>query len=238
MRAALLFSALIAVTPAATAKKAGDLKFDYRYPPQARAIPALRAWLDAQAAAVRAAMTREMLADRSDAARDGRPATHFEADRTWKVVTDGPRFLSLSEERYDFTGGAHGNTSYAAMVYDKRTGARRTSISLFTSPGALSAAIRPAFCRQLDVERRRVRGETLDSTVPEFSRCIDPVGETVILGSSTRSRFDRIGVLIPPYEAGPYSDGSYEVTLPVTRAVLAAVRPKWRAYFAAATGAP
>ena len=64
-----------------------------------------------------------------------------------------------------------------------------------------------------------------------FDDCIDPVKSTVILGSSNKRTFDRIGVLVGPYEAGPYAEGDYEVTLPVTQAVLAAVRPEYRAAF-------
>lgn len=55
---------------------------------------------------------------------------------------------------------------------------------------------------------------------------------TIILGSSNGQQFDRIGVLIAPYQAGPYSEGDYEVTLPVTRAVLAALKPQYRSVFA------
>ena len=64
-----------------------------------------------------------------------------------------------------------------------------------------------------------------------FDECIDPVKSTVILGSSNKQTFDRIGILVAPYEAGPYAEGDYEVTLPVTQAVLAAVKPEYRAAF-------
>ena len=45
-------------------------------------------------------------------------------------------------------------------------------------------------------------------------------------------RFDRIGLLAAPYVAGAYAEGSYEVTLPVTPKVLAAVKPEYKAAFA------
>jgi len=54
----------------------------------------------------------------------------------------------------------------------------------------------------------------------------------VILGSADKQHFTRIGVLIDPYAAGPYAEGGYEVTLPVTPAVLRAVKPEYRALFA------
>jgi hypothetical protein len=67
-----------------------------------------------------------------------------------------------------------------------------------------------------------------------FSECIDPTDSTIILGSSNRQGFDRIGVLVAPYEAGPYAEGTYEVTVPVTRAVMDAVKPVYRSAFAPA----
>ena len=64
-----------------------------------------------------------------------------------------------------------------------------------------------------------------------FSECIDPLASTLILGSANGQTFDRIGVLIAPYEAGPYAEGEYEVTLPVGAAVMRALKPQYRTSF-------
>jgi hypothetical protein len=98
---------------------------------------------------------------------------------------------------------------------------------------ALAEAIRGPFCKALNRERTARRGEPVmaDSDDP-FDQCIDPTASTVILGSSNRQQFDRVGILIGPYEAGPYAEGAYEITLPVTKAVLMAVKPQYRSIFA------
>jgi len=57
----------------------------------------------------------------------------------------------------------------------------------------------------------------------------------VLLGSSDRKAFNRIGLLAAPYVAGSYAEGTYEVTLPVTPAVLQAVKPEYKAAFALGT---
>jgi hypothetical protein len=54
----------------------------------------------------------------------------------------------------------------------------------------------------------------------------------VLLGSSDKQRFNRIGLIAAPYVAGSYAEGPYEITLPVTPAVLAAVKPEYKAAFA------
>ena len=51
------------------------------------------------------------------------------------------------------------------------------------------------------------------------------------IGSSSGKAFDRVGFLIAPYLAGPYVEGSYEVTLPLTPGLLATVKPQYRASF-------
>lgn len=209
----------------------GFVKITFAYPPQATRLPVLKAWLLRQEAPFRAGVEGQARADARDAAKEGRPFIPYESSRDWKTIADTPRFLSLSVERYDFSGGAHGMTSYGTTVWDKDTSTARTPLSFFTSPAALRRAIRPAFCHGLDAERRRKRGGTGTSGFVEFDACIDPLKETIILGSASRDRFDRIGILVAPYDAGPYAEGSYEVTLPVTATVLAAVRPQWRRYF-------
>jgi len=208
---------------------------NYTYPAQAKAIPALKRWFDREGAAFRSSTMAEAGQARRDAARDRFPFRQYQSDRPWKVVTDTPRFLSLSVEGWDYSGGAHGMTMFASFVWDRSAGERCTPMSFFISSTALVTAIRPAFCRELDVQRRGKRGGNPPADIPEFSKCIDPLAETVILGSRKRDRFDRIGILIPSYEAGPYVEGTYEVTLPVTPAVMAAVRPEWRRYFALGT---
>lgn len=55
---------------------------------------------------------------------------------------------------------------------------------------------------------------------------------TILLGSTNGRAIDRIGLLADPYVAGSYAEGSYEVTLPVTRAIAGAVKPAYRAAFA------
>ncbi len=52
---------------------------------------------------------RDGAAGRREARKSGFPYNRYSFDKTWKVVTDTPRFLSLSGDSYSFTGGAHGS---------------------------------------------------------------------------------------------------------------------------------
>lgn len=207
-------------------------EFSYAYPDKAGAIPLLRKVLDERLDAARARLVASAREDRKVAEQDSFPyrAHSFGAD--WKVVTDLPQWLSLSAELYEYSGGAHGMSNFDTLLWDRRTESVREPMDLFTSKAAFTAALRKRFCAALDKERAKRRGNPirLDGDTM-FSDCIDPAAETVILGSSNGQTFDRIGVLIAPYSAGPYAEGSYEVTLPVDGAVMKALKPQYRSSF-------
>ncbi len=221
------------VGQARSVKEANDrYDFEYAYPAAAAAIPALKAKLDADLAQQRAELVAEAKEGKDDAKQGGFPYNPHSRMMDWKVVTDLPRWLSMSTIVSTFEGGAHPNYVYDAMLWEKATNLQRNALDLFTSKNALSAAIGPAFCDAIDRQRTKKRGEPVSRGNGDmFSNCLDPVDYTVILGSAGHQGFDRIGILVPPYEAGPYAEGSYEVTLPITAKVLALVKPEYRASF-------
>lgn len=239
MKTLLVAVALLTAAPVLAAPPARSVKidnslysFEYSYPAAAGAIPRLKAQLDADLARRLATLKREAAKAQADARHDKYPYHAWYFDETWQVVTNLPGWLSLSAQFGSYSGGAHGMAWFGSMLFEKKAGRARDPMTLFVSKEALSKAIRGAFCDQLDRQRAERRGGTVNRVSgDEFDKCIDPVGETVILGSKGRQAFDRIGILVPPYEAGPYSEGTYEVTVPVTPAVIAAVRPEFRSAF-------
>ncbi|WP_260926650.1 DUF3298 and DUF4163 domain-containing protein [Novosphingobium sp. 9] len=221
--------------------------FAYSYPDAAGALPGLKAMLDADLAQQQGKTRRLAQADRdaSDksaadqmAGSTNTPIPFHAGERqiNWKVVADLPNWLSLSGQGYAYTGGAHGNSWFGEILWDKNTNQERKPMDLFTSPANFLNAINAPFCAALNRQRAAKRGgqANMGGTISEFTQCIDPTKETVIFGSSNGQAFDRVGILIPPYEAGPYSEGTYEVTLPVTPALMNALKPQYRASFSPA----
>jgi hypothetical protein len=226
--------AVPAIGVARSEAESNDLyEFEYAYPAAAGGIAALKASLDTELEKTRSSLRADAKEQKAEAAKENFPFRALSHYVAWKVVTDLPGWLSLSAEVSTYEGGAHPNHGFEAMVWDRSANQRRDPKDLFVSNAALSRAIRPAFCREIDRQRARKRGEPVKAGGDElFTDCIDPLASTVILGSSNRRTFDRVGILVGPYEAGPYAEGDYEVTLPVTAAVLAAVKPEYRASFA------
>lgn len=232
-----------ATSPSATSTASGggasavsestDLyEFDYSYPAAAGRIPALRVWLDAERAQARAQLIDDAASGKAEAKQSGFEYHAYPQGRAWEKVAETTRFLSLSAQIYDYTGGAHPNHGYDSLLFDKRAGARLTPLALFASPAAFDEVIQKPFCAALDKGRGKRRGEPVTRDGSMFNECIRPSEQTVILGSSTGRTFDKVGVLVGPYAAGPYAEGDYEFTLPVTAALLKVVKPEYRDAFA------
>lgn len=211
----------------------GRFQFEYSWPAQVSAIAPLTARLDAEREAAYAQWRSEWDAAQADTEMpDCVPCRSRGYGKEWQVVTDLPRYLSLSASVYNYTGGAHGMTVYDALVWDREKEVAVKPIDMFRNAQALDAAVQDAFCAQLDKERERKRGMPVKRSDKPFDDCIAPVANsTVILGSAGKQRFDRVGFLVAPYNAGPYAEGTYEVTLPVTPALLDTVKPEYARAF-------
>lgn len=206
--------------------------FQYSYPESAGRIPELRAILDERRAKALTQLKEDAIEGRAMADESGYPFNAYVVHVEWKTVTDLPDWLSLSSETYAFTGGAHGNIGFDTILWDKRTGKAISPSSLFVSVEAVEGALRNAFCAALNKQREERRGEPV---VPDsddwMTACPGISNTTMILGSSNSRTFDRIGFLIDPYTAGPYAEGTYEATVPVTKAIMATVKPEYAGSF-------
>ena len=208
--------------------------FAYAYPAQAAGIPALKAQLDAEKDKARSSLVVEAQQGRDAAKRSRIDFKSYDRSVEWSVVTDLPGWLSLKGESYDFSGGAHGNSGTAQLLWDKTAGRSREPLALFTSKAAFDAALGQAYCAALNAQRSERREAKVNPASGDpFDKCLLPSEVTVLLGSGDKAHFTRIGLIADPYMAGPYAEGSYEVTLPVTAALIKAVKPEYRSAFAA-----
>lgn len=206
-------------------------EFAYAWPAQVSAIPALAARLTAERDGALAEQKADWTAALQEfAGGDCIACVNRGYEKTWEVVADLPRFLSLSASTYAYTGGAHGNGNFDALVWDREAGAAIDPKAMFRSPEALQEALGAGWCKALKAERTERLGE--DYSDDSIFTC-PPIADLVVLpGSASKTAFDRIGLLAAPYVAGSYAEGPYEVTLPVTPKVLDAVSPEYRAGFA------
>ncbi len=226
-------AAPIDARPVEVVEKNALYEFEYSFPAQAAAIPALKTKLDAELAKARVFIASEAKAAKADSKDSGFEYIPYASSMDWSAVTETPGWLSLFGRSYLFTGGAHGNPATEALLWDKDSGSQRDALDLFVSKAAFDAAVRSAFCAALNRERSKRR----EAPVPpdsedEFDLCPTPSDLTILLGSGDNARFTRIGIIADPYVAGPYAEGEYEITVQVSPAILKAVRPEYRQHFA------
>jgi hypothetical protein len=208
-------------------------EFAYNWPAAVSAVPELVTRFSAERDKAMAEQRQDFEdAIREFAGQDCIGCVNRSYAKEWAVVADVPRFLSLSATIYVYSGGAHGNGTFDGLVWDREAGAAITTKDFFASPGAMEEALGADWCAALRQERTKRVGVDYgeDPTFP-----CPPIADLVVLPASAgKQAFERIGLLAAPYVAGSYAEGGYEVTLPVTPQVIAALKPEYRPYFAAA----
>ena len=229
-------SAASASSSSAGKKVAEDtdlFSYEFSYPKQVAAQPELAARLEQDAQTVKEEMVAEAKEMQADAKANDYPFNQHSYSAEWKVVADLPRFLSLSNDFATYSGGAHGMYGLEGFVWDKVAKRGFPSEALFQSPGILGSAMDNAVCVALNKEREERRGEPVDSNDDVFGDCPELDEATILVGSSNGKTFDRITVWFGPYVAGAYAEGAYELDFPMTKAMLDAVKPAYRASFSA-----
>lgn len=212
--------------PASKVSENNDLiEFAYSYPADAARIPELAKMFDADRAAKREALIAAARRDKEAAEKDGFPYRKHSHLQTWQRVTSTPRFLSLSAEIGTYSGGAHGMQSFDTLIWDRNRRKRMNPLDLFESSAAFDAAVRDAFCAGIKRAKKAKGVEEAPDSV--FAECPPASAQTVWLGSSDGRYLDRLTIAIAPYEIGAYAEGSYKINVPMTGALVKAVKDEF-----------
>lgn len=225
----LLLLAANAAMPFHLRENGRDIDFRYAWPAEAAAIPSLQARLRADLRKDRAQSAAAARSDRAAAAKARYPFHRHEFARKLRFGGQSTRLASFADERSGYTGGAHPSSATRALLWDRARGAVVSFANLFRQ--APSSLLRPAYCKALTAERRKKTGSPRPGGTP-WEACPDPQKLTIIPEDKNRNgRFDRINVTASPYDVGSYAEGYYIVMLPVTAALVKALRPQFRSSF-------
>lgn len=203
------------------------LSFRWSLPAEAALEPALVRLLRSEALA-----TRETeIAEAAEVAKAPRPAgappLQILWSEQWRAEAETDGLLAFSAPLSTYTGGAHGNLAFRAALWDRQAGRRIAFAELFADPKGAFALLTPAFCKALDAERATRRQGQKNAA---FSDCPDPAAYPIVpMGVGA---IHSVRVLVPPYEAGPWSEGAYQIVLPAD-ALRPFVAPRFAASFAA-----
>ena len=213
-------------------KQTDDLSFAYSFPADAAAIVPLDKWLRADQAAMLKEAGAMAAQDRAEAKGNGYPFRQHYFSRSWQVTANTQRFLSLLGATETFTGGAHGNRGYKTLIWDRSNEELVDFYDIFSSRDAFVAATRSDYCEELNRMREEKRGSPVPQDGNDFLNGCPNYDELNILPFSGNGKvIDRILFMAGPYVAGPWAEGDYEISLPVTEAVRSAIEPSYRADF-------
>jgi hypothetical protein len=209
------------------------LEFDYSWSAEAAAVPALDRRFRSDSAKQKRDATGTAREDREARRKIGAGWNPHFFSRKWTTAGSSPRLLSLEAETGAYTGGAHGNSGTTALLWDRRLG-RETSIdTLLARRDWWTGAIRQPFCTLLDRERSKRRGQPVKRT-DMFGDCPAWNDLTATLEDKDHDRrFDHVRVTADAYVAGPYAEGDYVISLPISATMISRLKPEYRSSFEA-----
>lgn len=208
------------------------VEFTYGWSAEAAAVPQLAARFEADMAKWRGESRKTAEEDRDARGPDVPFHGHY-FSKTWETMGSTPRLLSLAAETSAFTGGAHGNSVFETLLWDREVRRAIEPDALFTDAAAAWRLMQPVYCAELDRQRAEKRQEKLPLKGEGWMVECRAIAEQVVapVDEDKDGRFERLRVLLEPYNAGPYAEGSYEVDVPVTQELKALVKAEYRESF-------
>lgn len=211
----------------------GDLvEFNYAWSAEATATPALARHLRGDLESSWRAAATTAHADRVLAQANKRKFVGHQYSRRWTTAGQSTRLISLSSNVLVFTGGAQPSRGADGLVWDRRQNKEVKATALFTSGDDLSRLVRAPFCDRLAAERQRRLGVANGNGGNMPCPGLDALAFVPSDRNGNR-RFDEFRVIAPHGAAGAYAEGSYDLGIPVTAAMRAALKPLYRSSFEA-----
>lgn len=217
-------------------KGLAERSFGYSWGPEVSAIPALAEVIRSQEEAALA----KQKADWNEAVEEFGELGCITCvargySNSWEVVTKTKRFVMVQSESWIYTGGAHGNSLFKALGWDRKggedgQGAAFRPVDMFMSETALENTAYGDYCASLLAQKGERMGLDISEMNP-FDGCPSVTELVVTPLSSDGVQFDRVQFLAAPYVAGSFAEGPYTFEIPVTPAVLAAVSPEFSEHF-------
>jgi hypothetical protein len=174
--------------------------------------PDLHARLYAQGVKDLKAFADGAAADHSEMADEGVQVQPYARGVAWSTSAETSKLLSLEKKEYEFAGGAHPNSSYGELIWDKAMKRAVAPAALFRKD-ADYARLDAALCAAL----QRAKADRAGSAPlgGDIWTCPKWRESTFVLAPSNQAgKAGGLIFLFPPYAVGPYSEGAYEVTIP------------------------
>lgn len=209
------------------------------YPPEARGYPGLAVEMDAYTRAARADLDEAVAS-----LGQGRPRAPYDLALHFEMLAETPRVVAVAAEGSCYTGGAHGNPLVARFVWLPQRDEMLTAENLMADEEgwrAVSGYVREQLHLALSD-----RADAGGFEPEERSRFVRTTGQMIDQGSTpdpanfshfepvmgAGGAIEALRFVFPPYQVGPYSDGTQKVVVPAS-VLLPHVADGYRGLFSA-----
>jgi hypothetical protein len=207
------------------------------YPQGASRYPGLAAELRRYADAA-----RKELMTAVEGLGDDRPTAPYDLSLSFTEVVDTPRVYAVAVDGTSYTGGAHGAPLVARFVRLPERGEMLTADRLLAGPegwaavsGFVREQLQTALSQRIDANEvaPEDRAELFRNGAGMIAAGTEPKAATFaqfepVMGGG--GRLAGLRFVFPPYQVGPYSDGTQTVEVPAA-VLLPHVAPAYRGLF-------
>ena len=192
------------------------------YPPGLGAHPGL-----AQAVAAYARAEQDELMQAVAALGNDRPTAPYELSLSFETTLDTPDLVAVAGDGSRYTGGAHGEPLVARFVWLPKQGRLLTADALV--PDAKGWLAISGYAREQLRTAVSVRADADELSPEERRQFVENAGKMIEAGTEPDSanfrqfqpladaqgRIVALRFVFPPYQVGPYSDGTQTVDVPI-----------------------
>jgi len=209
------------------------IDFHYGWSAEAAAVPQLANRFSEDMAKGEADLLAGAKADKALREKEGFDFNGYMSSTDYKTAGQSARLLSLIVEVGSYEGGAHGNYGVGSLLWDRAAAREIDFANLFAAAPNMDRLLTQRWCDALNRAREKKRGEPVGSG-GLFDDC--PKLSDIAIAPADKDgngRFETIELVASPYVAGPWVEGSYEIELPVTGDLIAAIKSDYRDSFEA-----
>jgi hypothetical protein len=208
------------------------------YPPSANQYPGLAAELKKYSDAARAELQQAL-----DGLGSEPPTAPYDLALNFTELVNSPRVVAIAADGSTYTGGAHGNPLIARFVWLPEQQRLLTAQALVPDPKAWTAI--SEFAREQLHTSLSQRIDADDMPPADRADMLKNAGRMIEEGTKPEAanfaqfepvmaedgRIRALRFVFPPYQVGPYSDGTQSVEVPA-EVLLPNVAPAYRGLFA------
>ncbi len=228
----------LSTAPLSFNKTTDDADVSLTFPETIRVLGPLHDRLYTEGQSELSAFVDKAHKDRAELVADGFPVPAYYSHVEWKITAQGSRLVSLFAVQDAFNGGAHPNSTFQALLWDKGRNDLIDPSALFI-PGADLKPVDAYLCQQIETERSRRAHRPLSQRRSGFTCPKLSDSRLILIPATQGGKIGAIDALYQPYEVGAYSEGPYEIRVPQGQ-LKGLLNPEYAAEFAgepvAATG--